>query len=129
MMSSTQTLAEQLAQAERLQLYDHRALQDPIARANGHRGTKRRTEAVAGDPQFTRGELEALMNKLAITACRSRSATPPSSLMTASPTRLIATSQRIASSSKPTGGRPTAPATPSSQTAPKTPPWPRRPGR
>jgi hypothetical protein len=58
-------LERALAQAERLQLYDHRALQDLIARANGHRATKRLTEAIAGDPQFTRSELEALMNKLA----------------------------------------------------------------
>ncbi|HEX6698788.1 MAG TPA: type IV toxin-antitoxin system AbiEi family antitoxin domain-containing protein [Solirubrobacteraceae bacterium] len=58
-------LERALAQAERLRLYDHTALQDLIARANGHRGTKRLAEAIAGDPQFTRGELEALMNQLA----------------------------------------------------------------
>ena len=58
-------LERALAQAERLQLYDHRAITETIARANGHRGTKTLTKAIAGDPQFTRGELEALMNKLA----------------------------------------------------------------
>jgi very-short-patch-repair endonuclease len=41
------------------------ALGDVIRRPNGHRGTKRMSQAIQGDPQFTRGELEALMNKLA----------------------------------------------------------------
>jgi predicted transcriptional regulator of viral defense system len=54
-----------LAQAERLRLYDHRAIIETIARANGHRGTKRLSQAIQGDPQFTRGELEARMRKLA----------------------------------------------------------------
>ena len=57
-------LERALAQAERLQLYDHRAITQTIARANGHRGTKRLSQAIAGDPQFTRGELEARMRKL-----------------------------------------------------------------
>jgi predicted transcriptional regulator of viral defense system len=58
-------LERALAQSERLQLYDHRALLDVIQRSNGHRGTRTLTTAIAGDPQFTRGELEALMNELA----------------------------------------------------------------
>jgi hypothetical protein len=58
-------LERALAQAERLQLYDHRAITETIARGNGHRGTKTLTTAIQDDPQFTRGELEALMNKLA----------------------------------------------------------------
>ena len=58
-------LERALAQAERLQLYDYRAITETIARANGHHGTKRLSQAIQGDPQFTRGELEALMNKLA----------------------------------------------------------------
>jgi predicted transcriptional regulator of viral defense system len=58
-------LERALAQAERLQLYDHTAIHEVIQRANGHRGTKRLTDAIAADPQFTRGELEALMNRLA----------------------------------------------------------------
>jgi hypothetical protein len=58
-------LERALAQAERLQLYDHRAITATIARANGHRGTKTLSTAIADDPQFTRGELEALMNRLA----------------------------------------------------------------
>jgi hypothetical protein len=57
-------LERALAQAERLQLYDHRAIEAVIARANGHRGTRTLSTAIADDPQFTRGELEAL-NKLA----------------------------------------------------------------
>jgi hypothetical protein len=57
-------LERALAQAERLQLYDQKAIEAVIQRANGHRATKRLQEAIAGDPQFTRGELEALMNKL-----------------------------------------------------------------
>jgi predicted transcriptional regulator of viral defense system len=58
-------LERALAQAERVQLYDHKALEDVIQRANGHRATKRLSQAIQGDPQFTRSELEALMNKLA----------------------------------------------------------------
>jgi hypothetical protein len=61
----THHLERALAQAERLQLYDHRAITETIVRANGHRGTKTLSAAIQGDPQFTRGELEALMNKLA----------------------------------------------------------------
>jgi hypothetical protein len=57
-------LERALAQAERLQLYDHRAITETIAGANGHRGTKRLSKAIAADPQFTPGELEARMRKL-----------------------------------------------------------------
>jgi predicted transcriptional regulator of viral defense system len=58
-------LERALAQAERLQLYDQTAIQAVIQRANGHRATKRLSEAIQDDPQFTRGELEALMTRLA----------------------------------------------------------------
>ena len=59
-------LERALAQAEKLQLYDHaRHHATCIARANGHRGTKRLTRAVASDPQFTRSELERRMRRLA----------------------------------------------------------------
>jgi predicted transcriptional regulator of viral defense system len=58
-------LERALAQAERLQLYDHTAIQDAIARANGHRGTGRLIKAIAADPQWTRSELERRMRKLA----------------------------------------------------------------
>jgi predicted transcriptional regulator of viral defense system len=58
-------LERALAQAERLQLYDHRAIEDVIARANGHRATKRLRSAIQDDPQFTRGELKARMRRLA----------------------------------------------------------------
>jgi len=58
-------LERALAQAERLQLYDHTAITDAIARANGHRGTKRLASAIKSDPAWTRGELEARMRKLA----------------------------------------------------------------
>ena len=58
-------LERALAQAERLRLYDHRAIQATIARANGHRGTKRLTRAIASDPQWTRSDLEIRMRKLA----------------------------------------------------------------
>jgi very-short-patch-repair endonuclease len=58
-------LERALAQAERLQLYDQRAITDVIARANGHRGTKVLTNAIADEPQFTRSELEARMRNLA----------------------------------------------------------------
>jgi very-short-patch-repair endonuclease len=52
-------LERALAQAERLRLYDHRAIEDLLARANGHRGTTRLARATAQDPKFTRSDLEA----------------------------------------------------------------------
>jgi hypothetical protein len=57
-------LERALSQAERLQLYDHRAIESVIERSNGHRGTRRLSTAIQDDPQFTRGELEARMRKL-----------------------------------------------------------------
>ena len=54
-------LERALAQAERLQLYDHRAIEDVIERSNGHRGTKRLAQAIDAGPAWTRGELEARM--------------------------------------------------------------------
>jgi hypothetical protein len=48
------------AQAERLQLYDHRAIADVIARSNGHRGTAVLTTATSRqNPKWTRSDLEA----------------------------------------------------------------------
>jgi very-short-patch-repair endonuclease len=52
-------LERALAQAERLRLYDHRAISDVITRANGHRGRTVLAQATAHDPKFTRSELEA----------------------------------------------------------------------
>ena len=53
-------LERALAQAQRLQLYDHRAITDLLARSNGHRGTGALTEATSReDPKWTRSELEA----------------------------------------------------------------------
>ena len=60
----THHLERALAQAERLQLYDHRAVESVTERSNGHRGTRRLSTAIQDDPQFTRGELEARMRKL-----------------------------------------------------------------
>jgi very-short-patch-repair endonuclease len=47
-----------LAQAERLQLYDLRAITDVLQRANGHRGKATLAQATAGEPKLTRSELE-----------------------------------------------------------------------
>jgi hypothetical protein len=53
-------LERALAQAQRLQLYDHRAIADLIARSNGHRGIGALTKATSReDPKWTRSELEA----------------------------------------------------------------------
>ena len=52
-------LERALAQAERLQLYDHRAITDVIARNNGHRGNGVLARATAQEPKLTRSELEA----------------------------------------------------------------------
>jgi hypothetical protein len=57
-------LERALAQAERLQLYDHTAIHEAIARSNGHRGTGVLTQAIADEPQFIRSELEARMRRL-----------------------------------------------------------------
>jgi hypothetical protein len=100
-------LERALAQAERLQLYDHRAIQDVIARSNGHQGTKTLANATRQEPKWTRNEWEAAFLDL----------------LTASPTT---TGPHTRSSSKPTAGRPTAPAPPFAMTAPRTRPSPRR---
>jgi predicted transcriptional regulator of viral defense system len=52
-------LERALAQAERLRLYDHRAITDVIARSNGHRGTKILARATTREPKWTRNEWEA----------------------------------------------------------------------
>ena len=52
-------LERALAQAERLQLYDHRAIESTIARANGHRGTSVLARATSRKPKWTRNEWEA----------------------------------------------------------------------
>jgi hypothetical protein len=52
-------LERALAQAERLQVYDHRAIIDVIARSNGHRGRGALARATAQEPKLTRSEIEA----------------------------------------------------------------------
>jgi hypothetical protein len=52
-------LERALAQAERLQLYDHRAITDVIARCNGHRGTSVLAQATEQESKWTRNEWEA----------------------------------------------------------------------
>jgi len=52
-------LERALAQAERLQLYDHRAIQGTIASANGHRGTHVLAQATTRTPKWARNEWEA----------------------------------------------------------------------
>ncbi len=52
-------LERALAQAERLQLYDHRAIQATIASANGHRGTRVLAQATTRKPKWTRNDWEA----------------------------------------------------------------------
>jgi very-short-patch-repair endonuclease len=57
-------LERALAQAEHLELYDHRATTELLARANGHRGQKALTEATALEPRLTRSEWEVRLLKL-----------------------------------------------------------------
>jgi hypothetical protein len=53
-------LERALAQAERLQLYDHGAITDLIARSHGHRGPGAMARAISReDPKWTRSELES----------------------------------------------------------------------
>jgi very-short-patch-repair endonuclease len=57
-------LERALAQAERLRIYDHRAIKDVIARTNGHRGRSILARATAREPRLTRSELEVRFLKL-----------------------------------------------------------------
>jgi very-short-patch-repair endonuclease len=58
-------LERALAQAQRLRLYDHRAIHDVLARAHGHRGRTALTRATASEAKLTRSELEARFLALA----------------------------------------------------------------
>jgi very-short-patch-repair endonuclease len=57
-------LERALAQAQRLQLYDHSAVTDLLARANGHRGKRALAEATAHDPKLTASDWEIRLLKL-----------------------------------------------------------------
>jgi very-short-patch-repair endonuclease len=57
-------LERALAQAEHLRLYDHRAITDVLARANGHRGRAALKQATAREPNWTASDLEAHFLKL-----------------------------------------------------------------
>jgi hypothetical protein len=57
-------LENALAQAMHVQLYDQRAIDDVIARSNGHRGTARLAAATARPVQVTRSMWETRMLKL-----------------------------------------------------------------
>jgi very-short-patch-repair endonuclease len=57
-------LERALAQAERLQLYDHTAIGDVLSRSNGHRGRAALARATAREPRLTRSELEAIFLRL-----------------------------------------------------------------
>jgi hypothetical protein len=57
-------LERALAQAMYLQLYDHRAITDVIARSNGHRGTKVLEQATKQEPKLTKGAWEIRMLRL-----------------------------------------------------------------
>ena len=57
-------LERALAQAQRLQLYDHAAIADVLSRSNGHRGRAALTRAAAQEPKLTRSELEVMFLRL-----------------------------------------------------------------
>jgi hypothetical protein len=57
-------LERALAQAERLQLYDHAAIADVLSRSNGHRGRAAVMRATAQEPKLTRSELEVMFLRL-----------------------------------------------------------------
>jgi very-short-patch-repair endonuclease len=61
---SDPTASNALAQAERLQLYDHTAIAEVLSRSNGHRGKAALTTATAQEPRLTRNELEAIFLRL-----------------------------------------------------------------
>jgi putative AbiEi antitoxin of type IV toxin-antitoxin system len=54
-------LENALAQAMHLQLYDQRAIDDVVARSNGHRGTRVLKEATEQEPQITKSMWEIRM--------------------------------------------------------------------
>ena len=120
-------LERALAQAERLQLYDHRAITDVLSEATGTEGRsprasdRRRAQA---HPQRARGEVPRARREGA--ACRSPTRTPPSMPPTTRPSRSTSTSRRTTSSSRPTAGRPTGRRPRSRATAARTPPSPPR---
>ena len=103
-------LERALAQAERLRIYDHRAITDVIARTNGHRGGAILARATALEPRLTRSDLEALFRSSSDgPAYPSRCRTTTSRCPTTAARRSTSTGRRIVSSSRPTDGRPTAP--------------------
>jgi very-short-patch-repair endonuclease len=57
-------LERALAQAERLRLYDHAAVTDVLARANGHRGQRALAKATAQEPKWTRSDFEARLLRI-----------------------------------------------------------------
>jgi hypothetical protein len=58
--SQSNQLERALAQAERLRVYDHGAITDVLARANGHRGKRALAQATAREqPKWTRNDYEA----------------------------------------------------------------------
>jgi very-short-patch-repair endonuclease len=57
-------LERAVAQAERLRMYDHRAIQATIARANGHRGVGLLRRVTTRTPRWTRNEWEAAFLQL-----------------------------------------------------------------
>jgi hypothetical protein len=57
-------LERALGQAMYLQLYDQRAIDDVIARCNGHRGTRVLKEATRQEPQITKSDWEIRMLRL-----------------------------------------------------------------
>jgi very-short-patch-repair endonuclease len=57
-------LERALAQAQRLDLFDHRAIAELLARANGHRGKRALAQATAREPRLTRSAWEARLLKL-----------------------------------------------------------------
>jgi hypothetical protein len=106
-------LERAVAQAERLRLYDHRAIQATIARANGHRGVGLLRRATSRTPRWTHNEWEAaflqLLRDAGLPEPRPTSPSTPPTTATASPTT---TGPSTASSSSSTASRRTAPAPP-----------------
>jgi hypothetical protein len=101
-------LERALAQAERLQLYDHRAITDLLARSNGHRGKGALARATRQTPHLTRSELEVgSASSCAERACPSRSGTSSSMPPITEASKSTSTSRRTALLSRPTAGTPT----------------------
>jgi hypothetical protein len=85
-------LERAVAHAERLRVYDHRAVLGVVARSNGHRGAAVLRAAIDRGAELTRSNLEArVLAVIRAAACPPRASTTSSSSPTTLPSKPIST--------------------------------------